>query len=376
MTEREVRIAFNMIPAVGAVTFERLLREAQGDAVAAWEMYPEKLDWQGKEPDWQREIEQAVKMNVRIITEVDDDYPPLLKTIASPPLALYAVGDTKVLSQPAVALVGTRHCTEYGRDTAEKLAFSLAKRGWCVVSGLASGIDAAAHTGALSADGKTIGVLGSALDKFYPQDTRPLARRMVANGGCVVSEFSFGRSPDAQTFPQRNRIVSGLCQGVVAVEASLHSGTLITCSIANEQGRTVMAVPGRVDWRTSDGCNNLIREGVCLVTSADDIIESLTPLSDFSNSVVKQRGGRGGRGHAGTRAPTKAAGAARTPPLPEVMISAEEASILRLLNAEGVTLDAIVAGCGLPISKVNTLTVGLRLKGKVRLLSGNRVASI
>ena len=263
MTEREARIAFNMIPTVGAVTFARLVRETEGDAAAAWEFYPNKLDWEGKTPDWEREIARAEKMKIKIVTEADAEYPQQLRNIPSPPLALYVAGSVEALSKSAVALVGTRHSTEYGRDVAERFAFGLAKRGWCVVSGLARGIDAYAHRGALAAEGVTVGVLGGALDMFYPNENRALAREMVEKGGCVASEFPFGRAPDVQTFPQRNRIVSGLAKGVVAVECPIHSGTLITCTRAVDQGRAVMAVPGRIDWRTSEGCHHLIREGGC-----------------------------------------------------------------------------------------------------------------
>ena len=162
MTEREARIAFNMIPAVGAVTVARLAAEAGGSVAAAYERYPRKQDWEGREPDWARELERAEKMNVRIVTEIDPGYPPQLGTIASPPLALYVVGDPAALARPGVALVGTRAATAYGRDVAERFAFGLAQRGWVVVSGLARGIDAAAHRGALAGGGITVGVLGGA----------------------------------------------------------------------------------------------------------------------------------------------------------------------------------------------------------------------
>ena len=279
MTEREARIAFNMIPTVGAVTLARLMRETHGSAAAAYEFYPEKRDWEGKEPAWEREIEQAAKQHVRLVTDLDADYPPQLREIASPPLVLYVVGDVSALSKPGVALVGTRKATAYGRETAKTFAAGLARAGWAVFSGLALGVDAAAHEGALAGGGVTAGVLGGALDMFYPESNRALARRMVEHGGCVVSEFPFGRRPDAQTFPQRNRIVSGLARGVVAVECPLRSGTLVTCLRANEQGRAVMAVPGRIDWPSSAGCLNLIREGARMVTCVDDVIEELTPIA-------------------------------------------------------------------------------------------------
>ena len=388
MTEREARIAFNMIPTVGAVTFARLVRETEGDAAAAWEFYPNKLDWEGKTPDWEREIARAEKMKIKIVTEADAEYPQQLRNIPSPPLALYVAGSVEALSKSAVALVGTRHSTEYGRDVAERFAFGLAKRGWCVVSGLARGIDAYAHRGALAAEGVTVGVLGGALDMFYPNENRALAREMVEKGGCVASEFPFGRAPDVQTFPQRNRIVSGLAKGVVAVECPIHSGTLITCTRAVEQGRAVMAVPGRIDWRTSEGCHHLIREGARMVTSVDDIVEELTPLS----SRAKQADSSSARNAAAPRRtvrqvearpdaePLAGCGPAKAsknaPALPEAKISSEEASVLRAVPEEGATMDAVARVCGLGAACVSALLVGLRLKGRVRLLPGNRVAPV
>lgn len=373
MTEREARIAFNMIPTVGAVKFARLVREARGDAAAAYGLYPEKLDWEGKEPEWQREIERAGKMGVTIVTEVDDAYPAQLKNIPSPPLALYVVGDVAALSRSAVAIVGTRGGTAYGRDVAERFAFGLAGRGWCVVSGLARGIDACAHRGALAADGATVGVLGGALDRFYPMENRALARQMTDKGGCVVSEFPFGRSPDVQTFPQRNRVVSGLSQGVVAVECPIHSGTLITCTRAAEQGRAVMAVPGRIDWRTSEGCHHLIREGARMVTSVDDIVEELTPMA---RPKMRQPAARAAPQEAAREtAPQKAAPrAAAASPRPDSVLSLDEAIVLRAVPEGGATMDSVARASGLGMARVNAVLVGLRLKGRVRFLPGNRVA--
>ena len=375
MTEREARIAFNMIPTVGAVTLARLVRETHGSAAAAYEFYPEKRDWEGKEPAWEREIEQAAKQHVRLVTDLDADYPPQLREIASPPLVLYVVGDVSALAKPGVALVGTRKATSYGRETAKTFAAGLARAGWAVFSGLALGVDAAAHEGALVGGGVTVGVLGGALDMFYPEANRALARRMVENGGCVVSEFPFGRRPDAQTFPQRNRIVSGLARGVVAVECPLRSGTLVTCLRANEQGRAVMAVPGRIDWPSSAGCLNLIREGARMVTSVDDVIEELTPIApkkkeEATAAHVSEKGicvESNGRAEA---RPSRTGAA-----IPEMKLSLEEALVLRQVPAAGATVDAVARAAQLPIAKANALLVALRLKGRVRFLPGNRVAS-
>lgn len=367
MTEREAKIAFNMIPTVGAATVERLAREAGGSVAEAYARYPRKLDWEGREPAWEREIERAEKMKVKIVTLDDEAYPPQLRDIASPPLALYVVGDPRVLSQPGAALVGTRAATAYGRETAERFAQGLAQRGWAVFSGLARGVDAAAHRGALAGDGRTAGILGGALDKFYPMENRDLAREMIDKGGCVVSEFPLGRSPDPQTFPQRNRIVSGLSRGVVAIECPLRSGTLITCMRALEQGRAVMAVPGRIDWKTSEGCLHLIREGARMVTCVDDVVEELSPVGrqgDAPRCTPVQK--------SPISSPAKSAPRIRT--VPEMKFSVEEAAVLGKISESGVAIDALARATGYAASRVNALLVGLRLKGRILFLPGNRVS--
>jgi len=377
MTEREARIAFNMLPTVGSVTVARLAAEAGGSVAEAYARYPDKRDWDGKVPDWEREIARADKMKVTIVTELDDAYPPLLKEIASPPLAIYVAGDPAVLSKAGVALVGTRAATAYGRETAERLAAGLAQRGWAVFSGLAAGIDAAAHRGALLGGGATAGVLGGALDCFFPNENRKLAREMVEKGGCVASEFPFGRRPDAQTFPQRNRIVSGISHGVVAVECPLRSGTLITCSRAAEQGRAVMAVPGRVDWKVAAGCNQLIREGARLVTGVDDILEELTPLGKEPKGEGKKKASASGDRRATADKRQPAAEARRTAmDAPRATFTLEESLVLRAVPEGGATIDAVARDARLPTGKVNALLVGLRLKGRVRFFPGNRVALV
>ena len=375
MTDREACIAFNLMPNVGAVAVRRLAT-MHGGIAAAWEAQENPLDWQGNPPRWEREFERAGRMKVSLVTLVDDDYPPLLKEIASPPLALYVAGNPAALSSMGVAIVGTRNPSLYGEDTARKFAVGLAHAGWAVFSGLAMGIDAAAHRGALLANGVTVGLLGGALDRFYPKENTRLAREIVDSGGAVASEFPFGRSPDSQTFPQRNRIVSGLSRGVVAVEAPRQSGTLITCRLAGEQGRAVMAVPGRIDSRNSMGCLHLIREGAQLVTSVDDILEELTPLGREMPVT-----GATPRTQASLRREKKAQRAknvtGRTNPPSEPPVAAmslEESIVLRAVPDGGTAIDAVVRDSGLPAGKVNSLLVQLRLKRRIRFLPGNRVA--
>ena len=246
MTDRQAYVAFNLTDKVGFATVSELVARA-GSVVAAWEAYPKKVSRTGGEVDWEGEFKLAEKYGVVIVTPADADYPRQLREAPGAPLCLYVKGNVKALAKPMIAMIGTRRATPYGRGQANRLAYDLAKAGWGVVSGLALGIDAESHRGALDADGVTVGVIGSGLDRFYPEENRELAREMVKKGGAVVSEFPFGRPPDQETFPIRNHVVAALARGVVAVEAPLKSGTLITTGIAADLGRTVMAVPARVD---------------------------------------------------------------------------------------------------------------------------------
>ena len=277
MTDSEAFVAFNLADSIGSVGVGELA-ERFGGVAAAWEAYSSRKSRTGGVVDVKAEFDKARSLGVSIVTPADESYPETLRSVRGHPLALYVRGSTAVLSRPSVAIVGTRRATAYGLDMAEGMARDLAQAGWCIVSGLALGIDAAAHRGALSAGGGTVGVLGSALDRFYPEENLGLAREMAERGGAVVSEFPFGREADTQTFPQRNHVVAALASGVVAVEAPTKSGTLITTSIAADIGRTVMAVPGRVDAPRSAGCLRLIRDGAVLVRGATDVAEALSEL--------------------------------------------------------------------------------------------------
>ncbi len=352
MTDREAYIAFNLTENVGFATVEELSKTA-GSVVAAWEAYPKKISRTGGDVDWQGELKQAKKFGVTILTPADADYPKQLLAAPGRPLALYVKGDVSALAKPSLALIGTRRATPYGKGLANRLSFDLAKAGWSVVSGLALGIDAEAHRGALAADGVTVGVLGSGLDRFYPEENRELAREIVQKGGAVVSEFPFGRPPDRETFPIRNHVVAALVRGVVAVEAPVRSGTLITTSIAADLGRTVMAVPARVDSRMSAGCLQLIRDGAILVRNADDVLEAMSEL--LPKGAAKKAD----------------AAAAKDPEQPPY--SVEEALVMLHVTEEGVSLDELVRETKLPVARVNSLALQLRLKGFVRFLPGNRL---
>jgi len=356
MTDRQAYVAFNLTDKVGFATVAALV-EKSGSVAEAWQSYPRKLSRAGGEVDWAGEFARAEKFGVEIVTPADEAYPKMLREAPGAPLALYVKGSVRVLSQPMVALVGTRRATACGRTLAEKMSYDLCKAGWGVVSGLAIGIDAAAHRGALDAGGMTVGVIGSGLDRFYPEENRDLAREIVQKGGAVVSEFPFGRPPDQETFPIRNHVVAALSRGVVAVEAPVKSGTLITTGIAADLGRTVMAVPARPTDRMSSGCLRLLRDGATLVRGADDILEALSDLFPLRKQVDAEA-----RNVRRERDP-------ETPPY-----SVEEALVMLHVDEDGIAIDELVRRTKLPVGKVNALAMSLRLKGVVRFLPGNRIS--
>ncbi|HYB52806.1 MAG TPA: DNA-processing protein DprA [Thermoanaerobaculia bacterium] len=225
---------------------------------------------------WALEIERS---GVRILTAFDEEYPRLLREIADPPLVLFAVGGLERLRLPAVAVVGSRQATRYGRDVAARLSAGLAAVGVAVVSGLARGVDAAAHEAALEGPGGTVAVLGCGLDVDYPLENARL-KEEIARRGVLLSEFPPGTEPRAQNFPIRNRIIAGLCSGVVVVEASRRSGSLITARLAADFGRDVFAVPGSVFSETSVGAHELLRDGAILCRGVEDIFAELFPTLD------------------------------------------------------------------------------------------------
>lgn len=357
MTEKEAYIAFNMTENIGSVGVSNLVGEG-GSVAAAWEAYPAKTARSGGAVDVALELKKAAKYGVEIVTPADEKYPKRLLERPGYPLALYVKGDVDALSLPSVAMVGTRRATPYGLDRAFIMAEDLAASGMAVVSGLALGVDAESHKGALAAGGRTVGVIGSALDEFYPEENRLLAREIVEKGGAVASEFPFGRRPDQKTFPQRNRIVAALSRGVVVVESPLSGGSLITADAAADMGITVMAVPGRVDSRSSAGCLKLIRDGAKLVRDARDVLEEIGGLfPEIPVPAPKKRA---------RRAPSGARSAAA--------MTAEEALLMKHVDAEGVGIDELVRLTGLGAAQVNATAMTLRIKGLVRFFPGNRIA--
>ncbi len=379
MTEREALVAMNMVTGMGAITAKRLL-ERMGSFAAALkateaelaavpslgEVKARQFAQDFRTVAFEAEMARAERLHVRLVTWVDPDYPPTLKQIADPPLVIYLRGAVEALNNTCVAIIGTRHATVYGRETARRFGFQLAGAGYTVVSGLATGIDAEAHTGAVQAKGKTVGVLGGALDRFYPKENEALARSIVQNGGAIISEYPFGRAPDRQTFPMRNRIVSGLSKGVLVIESPLTSGTMITVNQALEQNRVVMAVPGRVDSPASQGCHRLLREGARLVTNADEVIDELQDLT----ACMRRE----------TLSATKPAD--ETPPSepasarPKPVLTEEERRVYELLTAEGNAVDEIVRASGIDTGKASSILIGLQIRRLAKALPGGRVARV
>jgi DNA processing protein len=271
----------------------------------------------------------------------DPGFPAALRQIPDPPKLLWVQGSIAEPG-PLIAIVGSRRTTRYGEETAYRLAGEIVRRGGWVVSGMARGIDTCAHRGALDAGGKTIAVLGTGIDIVYPRENRELAERVAANGA-LVSEFSPGQPPDKYTFVRRNRIVAGLCEVTVVVESDLDGGSMITADFACDQGRTVCAVPGRIDQPTSAGCHQLIREGATLVTSVDDILSELGfPLPLLAASPLRM-------GKAGARVHS-----------PEEAVVAEA-----LRGGEQLTLDGLAERTGMPLGKLAPALVLLELRGEV-----------
>jgi len=294
------------------------------------------------------EFDRSVEKGYSLLTLGDVEYPSLLREIFDPPCVLYCLGRADVLGRPMVAVVGSRRPTPYGRGMAERLARDLAGRGIVVASGLALGIDAAAHVGALEG-GRTVAVLGSGLDVPYPKSNRKLFDRIAADGA-VISEFPLGTEPLAIHFPRRNRIISGLAMALVVVEAAEKSGSLISANFALEQGREVCAVPGNATSDLSRGTNGLIKAGAKLAASWEDVAEELP--SPFRESLLAQRKGE-------------------TAPLP--LLSAEEASVWGLLSPDTPAhVDELLERTELSISELLTILLGLEMKGAAAEVPGKR----
>ncbi|HVN53887.1 MAG TPA: DNA-processing protein DprA [Anaerolineaceae bacterium] len=353
LDSRAYWVGFNMVKGIGAVRVRALI-SAFGNLEAAWGATPQQLLTAGlsvrivenfllmrKKVDLEATWEKIRQAQIEVVTWDDEDYPGRLKEIDQPPPLLYTRGGFQPEDEWAVAIVGTRRITPYGRQVAEDAGAFLARNKVTVVSGLARGVDATAHDAALKAGGRTIAVLGSGVDRIYPPENGRLAERIVAQGA-VVSDYAPGTPPDAANFPPRNRIISGLSLATIVIEAGDESGALITATFAAEQGREVFAVPGNIFAPQSKGANRLIRDGARPLLKMEEILEALelTQVSEHQ--------------------------AART------LIPADdsEAEILKVLGAELVHIDEIRAQLDLPIEKVSATLTMMELKGMVRQTGG------
>lgn len=295
---------------------------------------------------------------IRKITLDDPEYPKQLKNIHKPPTQLYVNGALIPQDEMAVAIVGSRRASLYGLEMAEKLGYDLAIRGVTVASGMALGIDTAAHRGALKAKGRTIAVMGSGHGHIYPPQNRSLYTE-IAKTGCVVTEYADGEEPLAFHFPQRNRIISGLSLGVIVVEAAKDSGALITAQLAAEQGREVFAVPGKISSVTSSGANALIKDGAKLVQSVDDIIEELS-LRELKEVSEPQREVLDGKIKRMTKNYIYNA------------LTEDERKIYNALSDEPVHIDDIIGAAGLENAKTVKILLNLQLKKLIQEVPGKR----
>ena len=341
---RQLLEFFGDPPAVLAASEEQLRRvRGVGDeaaaAIAGWE----------NSIDLGAELKRIEDFGCQVLTQLDDDYPELLRQIYDPPIVLYMRGTFTAKDKNAVAVVGSRQTTHYGQEVARKLGYQLAYLGVTVISGGARGIDTATHQGALAAKGRTVAVLGTGINIVFPPENAALFER-IAENGAVMTQFPFNRSADKQSFPIRNRIVAGMTLGTVVVEANLASGALITANFATEYGRQVFAVPGRIDSPRSKGCHDLIKKGAKLCEGAEDILsefEYLFPVSPRQNAT------------------------GQTAALPAIVLGENEQKVLDALpSGEERHVDEVIRFSGLPSSAVSVALLGLEMKRIVRQLPG------
>jgi DNA processing protein len=358
-TDREVLIGLNLIPQLSPKRAQRLFRtfgsfgeiwHAPSSALAdvfGSRVLGESIASARSEAAVDRELARAEEKAVRIVTLVDSDYPALLREIDDPPMALYVRGEQPIDPCRTIALVGTRRGTKYGKMIAMRLATQLAMRGCIVVSGLAAGIDASAHQGALDVGGFTVAVMGCGIDYPYPKANQPIYERIVETG-VVLSEYPMGSRPAKWTFPQRNRILAGLSRGVVVVQAPERSGALITARCALEQGRDVFAVPGNIGTLTSAGSNRLIKQGAKLVESVDDILEE---YPDLQARMVPEPAEETDR---------------------SLCLGEQETAVYGLIGGDPVHVDEIIARADLSPTEASHILLLLQLENLIEEAEGGR----
>lgn len=357
MSDLKYWLGFNLVKGIGPAKIQAML-DYFGDLATAWQAPEAQLERIGIDrrarqallearatldlDQYQARVEEA---GYRVLTWAMDHYPRYLREIPAAPPVLYVAGEVQVVDEWAVAVVGTRRLTAYGRQVTRELVAGLARNNVTVVSGLARGIDGIAHKTALEMGGRTIAVLGSGVNCIYPPEHRKLAQQIVTEKrGAIISEYALDTQPDAKNFPPRNRIISGLTLGTIVIEAGERSGALITADFALEQNREVFAVPGNITSRASKGTNRLIQQGAKLVTGVTDVLEELN-LTMVPQQVAVQMA------------------------LPE---SAEEAALLQHLSPQPTHVDELSRASGLPSAEVSSTLTMMELKGMVQQVGGMR----
>jgi len=362
MTETQAFVALNLLPGMGPVRVRRLLaRFGSADAIltaTARELRQVEgigsetgdtiISWQDR-VDPAKELEKVAAFGAKIVSQANPEYPESLRELHDAPILLYVWGDPTVLASSQLGVVGTRKPSHYAAECAKKLSYQLAYAGITVTSGLARGVDALAHQAAIAARGRTVAVLGSGLNNLYPPENRELAEK-IAITGAVVSEYPMDTKPDPRQFPMRNRIISGLSFGLLVVEAGTKSGSLISASQATEQGRSVYAVPGRIDQPNALGSNRLIQQGAKLVMSAQDILDDLGLLFSETPKLTKFA--------------------------PAISLSGSEKTVHEALGDEETSIDDLIAKCGLPTHEVSSTLLALEMRRLVKQLPGGRFVKI
>ena len=364
MNDTEAAIVLNLLPQVGPVRVRRLTERfgtlsailvAKGSDLRGVEgVGPEVssiiTSW-SDHADLDKELALVEQAGARVLTQADSEYPVLLKEIHDPPIVLYILGKLEERDhQNGIGIVGTRRASHYATESAKKLGYQLAYSGLTIYSGLARGIDTAAHQAALAANGRTVAILGSGLAEIYPEENIPLAEKIASGSGAILSEFPMAMTPTKQTFPKRNRIISGCSFGLLVVEAGLNSGALISAREAGEQGRSLYAVPGRIDQPGTLGSNRLIQQGAKLVIDAGDILSDLPLL--FANPPELQSS------------------------RPRIDLSSEDLLVYEAIGDEATPMDAIVAKSGLPVATVSSRLLALELGRHIRTLPGSRFVKL
>lgn len=353
--DRRDWLRLSMSENVGPATFRTLLRRfgSAGEAIRA---IPElaRKGGLGRTPrlygreQAERDLANAKAIGARFIASCEPDYPPLLRETDGAPPLICIKGDASLLSRSGVAIVGSRNASAIARKFTRQLAREIGGEGHMIISGLARGIDTAAHEAALAAKGRTIAVIGAGIGKLYPPENMALAER-IAQNGAVISEYAVDRSADKQTFPYRNRVVAGWSSGLLVTEAPLKSGSLITAQQAVDQGRTVYAVPGPIDKPTSAGCNRLIQQGAKLVMNGDDILDDLTDFFPMAPAASKLEATR-----------------------PAVALTLEEEILYKAIDQEERHIDELISRSGLTTATVNVTLMRLEMKRLIRALPGRR----